>query len=133
MAASMAKATALLLFVCALHCHAATLAAETGPCSDAGLEISTAATGRVVGGQPEYRVTVDNQCTCPLTDVVLSCPGGLPSMEPVNRTLVHVVGGDGILCLVYNGWPIKKGSPVAFTYAWNATLDFAMDNASPQC
>ncbi|KAL6875638.1 hypothetical protein ACP4OV_013151 [Aristida adscensionis] len=136
MAASMAKAIALVLFVCVLLCHeprGSAVAKDQEPCLDTDLKITTAATGRVAGGQPEFRVTVENRCACALSGVVLSCLDGLPSTEPVNRTAIHLVGNDGDLCLVYNGWPITKGSPVTFTYAWNTTLGFTMYNADPRC
>ncbi|CAN6190496.1 unnamed protein product [Urochloa humidicola] len=125
----------LILIVFALLCLASTgaIAKDTEPCQDTDLKISTAPTGKMVRGQPEYRVTVDNQCSCPVSDVVLSCPDGLSSTEPIDRTKIHVVDNRGMLCLVYNGWPIQKGSPVTFTYAWRGTLGFTMYNATPKC
>ncbi|CAL4908550.1 unnamed protein product [Urochloa decumbens] len=132
MAASMAT---LILFICALLCLVPTgaIAKDTDPCQDTDLTITTVPTGRMVRGQPEYKVTVDNQCSCAISDVVLSCPDGLSSTEPVDRTKIHVMDNRGMLCLLYNGWPVKRGSPVTFTYARSGTLGFTMYNATPNC
>ena len=100
---------------------------------DTDLQISTVRTGKIVSGQPEYDVTISNQCSCPVSGVMLSCPDGLSSMEAVDSTRIHMVDNKGMLCLLYNGWPISKGSPVTFTYAWKATLDFTLYNATPRC
>ncbi|CAN6371728.1 unnamed protein product [Urochloa humidicola] len=125
----------LILIIVALLCLVppGAIAKDMEPCLDTDLKITTAPTGKKVGGQPEYRVIIDNQCSCPVSDVVLSCPDGLSSTEPVDRTKIRVVDNTGMLCLVYNGWPIKKGSPVTFTYAGRGTLGFTMYNATPRC
>ncbi|KAL5203570.1 hypothetical protein ABZP36_008441 [Zizania latifolia] len=105
---------------------------EHEQCDPSDIRISTEATGQVVGGQPEYKVTIDNQCVCPQGDVVLSCPNGIPSSaEPVDSSKIHVVTGG--LCLVNNGLQIAKGSPVTFTYAASATIDLTFYGAAPQC
>ncbi|EAY80405.1 hypothetical protein OsI_35582 [Oryza sativa Indica Group] len=115
------KATTLLLLLAAAaaaflcHVHVAVAAADPEPCDPSDITIATVKTGRVVGGLPEFQVTIGNECSCPEGDVVLSCPDGVPA--GVDRSKIHAAGGSDGLCLVNDGLQIVKGSPVVFTYA----------------
>ncbi|KAF0896756.1 hypothetical protein E2562_027281 [Oryza meyeriana var. granulata] len=129
------KATTVLLLAAAAallcHIHRGVVAGEDhGPCDPSDIHITTEKTGRLVGGLPEYRVTIDNECACSEGDVVVSCLDGLPS--GVDRSKIHVVTKDG-LCLVNDGLEIVKGSPVVFTYAANAAIGLIFNNATPRC
>ncbi|KAG8089452.1 hypothetical protein GUJ93_ZPchr0011g28759 [Zizania palustris] len=131
-------ATILLFLVGSLVCSrihgrdAPSVVNDHEQCDPSDIRISTEATGQVVGGQPEYKVTIDNQCVCPQGDVVLSCPDGIPSSaEPVDSSKIHVQTAG--LCLVNDGLPIAKGSPVTFTYAASATIDLTFYGATSQC
>ncbi|CAL5002633.1 unnamed protein product [Urochloa decumbens] len=129
------KMTTLMLFVCALICLVPTGAIASGmdPCQDSDLQISTAPTGKIVGGQSEYLVTIRNQCSCAVSGVVFYCQDGLSSTEPVDKNMIHIVDNKSMLCLVHNGWPIFKGSQVTFTYAWRTPLSFSMYDATTRC
>ncbi|KAF2910138.1 hypothetical protein DAI22_11g079900 [Oryza sativa Japonica Group] len=133
------KATTLLLLLAAaaaaLLCHIH-VAVAAGPgavrvCDPSDITIATVKTGRVVGGLPEFQVTIGNECSCPEGDVVLSCLDGVPA--GVDRSKIHAAGGSDGLCLVNDGLQIVKGSPVVFTYAASAPVSLAFDNASPRC
>ncbi|BAT13274.1 Os11g0224301, partial [Oryza sativa Japonica Group] len=100
-------------------------------CDPSDITIATVKTGRVVGGLPEFQVTIGNECSCPEGDVVLSCLDGVPA--GVDRSKIHAAGGSDGLCLVNDGLQIVKGSPVVFTYAASAPVSLAFDNASPRC
>jgi hypothetical protein len=89
------------------------------------IHFTTAATGRVVGGQPEQEVTVENLCSCPQRGVVVYCDADvLARAGPVDSTKISVLEKDEGLCLVDSGWLMFKGKPVTFTYASNKTLVF---------
>ncbi|EAY80404.1 hypothetical protein EE612_054302 [Oryza sativa] len=131
------KATTLLLLLAAAaaaallcHVHVAVAGEDPEPCDPSDITIATVKTGRVVGGLPEFQVTIGNECSCPEGDVVVSCLDGVPA--GVDRSKIHTAGSDG-LCLVNDGLQIVKGSPVVFTYATSAPISLAFDNASPRC
>uniref|UniRef100_A0A0E0BGW7 LGC1 n=1 Tax=Oryza glumipatula TaxID=40148 RepID=A0A0E0BGW7_9ORYZ len=128
------KATTLLLLAAAAallcHIHGVVAGDDPEPCDPSDITIATVKTGRVVGGLPEFQVTIGNECSCPEGDVVLSCLDGVPA--GVDRSKIHAAGSDG-LCLVNDGLQIVKGSPVVFTYAASAPISLAFDNASPRC
>uniref|UniRef100_A0A0E0BGV8 LGC1 n=1 Tax=Oryza glumipatula TaxID=40148 RepID=A0A0E0BGV8_9ORYZ len=133
------KATTLLLLLaaaaaallCRVHIAVAVAAADPEPCDPSDITIATVKTGRVVGGLPEFQVTIGNECSCPEGDVVLSCLDGVPA--GVDRSKIHAAGGSDGLCLVNDGLQIVKGSPVVFTYAASAPISLAFDNATPRC
>ncbi|BAT13263.1 uncharacterized protein [Oryza sativa Japonica Group] len=133
------KATTLLLLLaaaaaaallCHVHVAVAVAAADPEPCDPSDITIATVKTGRVVGGLPEFQVTIGNECSCPEGDVVLSCLDGVPA--GIDRSKIHAAGSDG-LCLVNDGLQIVKGSPVVFTYAASAPISLAFNAASPRC
>lgn len=127
--ASKAKATTIILFLAAVICCQAQKD-RPGACSLSDLQVSVVKTGKVVEGQPEYRVTITNQCSCPQMSVRVRCDG-LPSVEPVNEGMIRTE--DGGLCLLNDGMPIPTGSPVVFTFAWKTAPDFQPTMAVPHC
>uniref|UniRef100_A0A0E0MDZ8 Uncharacterized protein n=1 Tax=Oryza punctata TaxID=4537 RepID=A0A0E0MDZ8_ORYPU len=121
------KATTLLLLLAAsavLLCHI-----------DGGVAVASPArtrirTRRVIGGLPEFQVTIGNKCSCHEGDVMLSYLDGVPA--DVDRSQIHVAGNDS-LCLINNGLQIVKGSPVVFAYTASVPISLSFDNASPRC
>ncbi|XP_040385088.1 uncharacterized protein LOC121055820 [Oryza brachyantha] len=128
------KAVLLLLAVAAaaLACdiHGAAAAEDSEPCDPSDISITTEKTGRVVGGLPEFRVTIANGCSCPQGDVVVSCLDGVPG--GVDPSKIHVATKDG-LCLVNDGLEIVRGSPVVFTYAATDAISLMFNAATPRC
>ncbi|XP_006657142.1 TPD1 protein homolog 1-like [Oryza brachyantha] len=116
-----------------ISCHAARSGAAiaAGGCQLSDITVTTARTGKVVEGQPEYEVTVANGCACPQNGIRVSCPGGVQSVEPVDESKIRAE--DLGLCLVNDGMPVANGSPVTFTYAWAQPQDFAAAQATPWC
>lgn len=101
-----------------------------GACQLSDVIVTLVPTGRKVAGHPEYRVTFDNQCACAMASITVSCDG-LRSAEPVDESKIRPEAGG--LCLVNDGMPIAKGSPVTFTYAWKTPQSFPVTMAVPQC
>ncbi|CAL4984574.1 unnamed protein product [Urochloa decumbens] len=131
--ASMFKTSVLLVLAALMICsHAGTSnAMQYGDaCRLSDIHVSTAKTGKVVGGQPEYRVTIENICDCGQWTVVVAC-NGLKSTEPVDQTKIFS-RGDGT-CVVNAGNLISRGSPVVFTYAWNEPQAFTPTFAITRC
>uniref|UniRef100_A0ACD5ZW86 Uncharacterized protein n=1 Tax=Avena sativa TaxID=4498 RepID=A0ACD5ZW86_AVESA len=124
----MTKVTIFLLVAALLICHLHIGDAKTCKLSD--IQISAAKTGKLVEGQSEYKVTIDNRCSCPQAGVKLRCLN-FPSVEPVDGSKIRRVGSQ--LCLVANGGPITPGSPVTFTYAWKTPQEFTVVSANPRC
>ncbi|XP_062182091.1 uncharacterized protein LOC133886391 [Phragmites australis] len=123
------NATVLLLVLAALACCHAGAAGngEQGGCQLSDIKVSQEKTRKVVEGQPEYRVTIENLCPCPQAYVNVHC-NGLPSVEPIDSSKIKV---EDELCMVAS--EMFKGSPVTFTYAWKTPQDFAVVSAEPQC
>ncbi|KAF0895098.1 hypothetical protein E2562_006805 [Oryza meyeriana var. granulata] len=122
------KATVLSLFFLAAllyHVHRGEAA-----CALSDIHVSVQRTGKLVEGQAEYQVTVDNACSCPQSGVTVRCLG-LSTVEPVDKSKISVI--DGQNCLVAGGAAIARGATVSFTYAWKTPQDFAVVSAKPQC
>ncbi|KAL5200778.1 hypothetical protein ABZP36_021981 [Zizania latifolia] len=124
----MAKAAVFLFLAAVISSRGARAG---GGCQLSDIRVSVAETGKVVEGQPEYEVTVDNGCSCPQNGIRVSCPGGVQSVEPVDESKIRAE--DGGLCLINDGMPVAKGSPVTFTYAWKEPQDFTVVQATPRC
>ncbi|KAF8739386.1 hypothetical protein HU200_013871 [Digitaria exilis] len=87
-------------------------------------------TGKVVEGQREYRVTIKNKCSCPQADVKVRC-FGVNSVEPLDKSKIRPLDSD--LCIITDGKPITKGTPVIFTYAFQTPQSFPVISAKPRC
>lgn len=125
------KVASILFFAAAalICCHAVT--DRPGACKPSDIHVSVVRTGKTVAGQPEYQVTIDNQCSCAQASVRVGCVGGLTSAEPVDTSKIRPESDGG--CLVNDGMPIAKGSPVKFTYASKTQESFPVTMAVPHC
>ncbi|GJN32703.1 hypothetical protein PR202_gb21225 [Eleusine coracana subsp. coracana] len=126
-----AKVT-IILFLCAAaqaYCHAAT--DHPGTCNVSDIHVTEVPTGKVVGGQPEYRVTFDNQCSCPIAFIEVQCVPYLPSTEPVDQRKIRYVASG--MCVLNDKLPLSRGSPVTFNYAWKTPPSFNVTSGVPQC
>ncbi|KAL6659880.1 hypothetical protein ACP70R_002709 [Stipagrostis hirtigluma subsp. patula] len=125
-----AKAAIILFLVALVGCRA--VADRPGACKLSDIHVSATPTGKKVAGQPEFRVIFENHCSCPQASVRVSCPHGLRSIEPFDKSKLRMEAGW--VCLVNDGLPIAKGSPVIFVYAWNSPQDFLpVLSAVPHC
>ncbi|WOL12624.1 hypothetical protein Cni_G21391 [Canna indica] len=94
---------------------------QGAPCSLSDITIHQTKTGGIVEGKPEYEVLVSNNCKCLQSKVVLRCYG-LSSVEPVNRRAIRPL--DEEKCIVGDGRPLSRGTPIKFKYAWMTPQDF---------
>ncbi|KAH0466891.1 hypothetical protein IEQ34_004129 [Dendrobium chrysotoxum] len=100
------------------------------PCSLSNIVISQAATGKIVEGMREFKVVISNNCYCAQSQVIVRC-FGLSSVEPVDRSAIVPLNSEN--CLVKNGGPITKTSPVIFKYAWKTPQDFPLVSSNVRC
>ncbi|XP_072958824.1 protein TAPETUM DETERMINANT 1-like [Typha angustifolia] len=103
---------------------------EGGACMATDITVTQSRTGRVVEGKPEYVVSVRNKCRCAQSKVVLRCYG-LSSVEAVDPRAIRPV--DEERCVLGNGRPISKGTPVRFKYAWTTPQDFPLVSSLIHC
>jgi len=126
-----ARAGVLLVVVAAVTCcfHARTGNAQQigGWCQLSDIKVSQEKTGKVVQGQPEYRVTFENLCECPEDYVDVRC-NRLPSVEPIDSRQIKVMDE---LCMLAT--TLFRGSNISFTYAWNTPQDFTVVSATSRC
>ncbi|GJN25168.1 hypothetical protein PR202_gb12961 [Eleusine coracana subsp. coracana] len=127
----MAKVAVVLFLTAAalVSCHAVT--DRPGACKLSDIHVSVAPTGKTVAAQPQYLVTIDNQCNCSQISVRVGCPGGLSSAEPLDTSKIRPEQGGN--CLVNDDMPISKGSPITFTYASKTPQSFPVTMAVPHC
>lgn len=101
-------------------------------CTGSDIAVNLVKTGSVVEGDPEYEVTVSNNCEkCTAVNVHVQC-FGLNSVEPVNKTAIRPEAGTD-RCIVNDGKPISQGSPVKFKYAWLTPQDFPVVSYEFKC
>ena len=98
-----------------------------GTCHLSDIKVSQEKTGKVVQGQPEYRVTFENLCECPQDYVDVRC-NRLPSVEPIDSKQIKVMDE---LCMLAT--TLFKGSNISFTYAWKTPQDFTVVSATSRC
>ncbi|TVU32531.1 hypothetical protein EJB05_24262 [Eragrostis curvula] len=127
--AYMAKALILLILAVLLRFHAEAGGAHGG-CLLSDILVSQEATGKIVEGQREYRVTIENKCACPQADVKVRC-NGVGTVEDIDTSKIRPV--DREFCIISNGKPLIKGLPVIFTYAFQTPQSFPVVNATPRC
>ncbi|KAF7144943.1 hypothetical protein RHSIM_Rhsim04G0091300 [Rhododendron simsii] len=84
-------------------------------CTQRNIEVFEKRSGREIKGQPEWLVTVTNNCTCTQTGIVLRCRY-FSTTENVDTSLL-VPTRDG-MCLLKGGQPVKPYETVKFSYAW---------------
>jgi len=84
-------------------------------CSLNNINIGTVRSGREISGQPEWNVTVTNNCRCAQSQIKLSCMG-FQTVESVDPS-IFVKNGD--TCLLINGNSLEASASVHFSYAWD--------------
>nr|CAB3446437.1 unnamed protein product [Digitaria exilis] len=124
-----AKANILLFLAAIIGFHVQTGDAANG-CQLSDILILQENTGKVVEGQREYRVTIKKKCSCPQADVKVRC-FGVNSVEPLDKSKIRPLDSD--LCIITDGKPITKGTPVIFTYAFQTPQSFPVISAKPRC
>ncbi|ESW17437.1 hypothetical protein PHAVU_007G239600 [Phaseolus vulgaris] len=84
-------------------------------CSLNNINIGTSRSGREIGGQPEWNVSVINNCSCQQSEIKLSCKG-FQSSESIDPSILSMEGDS---CLLISGNPMKGFDTVNFSYAWD--------------
>ncbi|KAJ4835930.1 hypothetical protein Tsubulata_039734 [Turnera subulata] len=108
MAALIESSVAILLF-CLLFTKA------FGACTLDNINIGTVRSGREIRGQPEWNVTVINNCPCPQSQIKLSCVG----FQSATNVDPSIFLKQDDLCLLINGNPLQPFASVSFSYAWD--------------
>ncbi|XP_056691374.1 TPD1 protein homolog 1A-like [Spinacia oleracea] len=98
-------------------------------CGVSDIKVTTERTRNIVEGQPEYAVTISNNCSCAQSGVYLRCLG-FSTVLPVNPKVMKVKGDS---CLINNGRPIVKGKPVSFKYSFLTPTDLAPQRSQISC
>ncbi|CAO2141733.1 unnamed protein product [Urochloa humidicola] len=124
-----AKTSLIVVLAAVILSHARTGSAQQigGTCQLSDIKVTQEKTGKLVQGQPEYRVTFENLCECPQDYVDVRC-NRLPSLEPIDSTQIKVMDE---LCML--AMTLFKGSKISFTYAWQTPQDFAVVSATSRC
>ncbi|KAK1281610.1 hypothetical protein QJS10_CPB22g00525 [Acorus calamus] len=105
--------------------------ARTGRCGPADIVVKQTKTGKIVEGQAEYAVTVSNRCGwCAQSMVLVKC-FGLNTVKVVDPRVLRPVDSEN--CVVNDGRPITRGSPVVFKYAWMTPSDFKVVKSMLRC
>ena len=76
--------------------------------------------GIEIKGKPKYDVLLFNNCTCPVSKVLLSCKGFQSTLK-VDPTILQP---EGDVCILSGGNPITPQVAIRFSYAWDPTFDF---------
>ncbi|KAK3153286.1 hypothetical protein QOZ80_2BG0170250 [Eleusine coracana subsp. coracana] len=126
----MAKASILLILAVLVRFHVQAGGAQDGYCQLSDIVISQETTGKIVGGQQEYRVTIENKCVCPQSDVKVRCYR-ISTVEDIDTSKIRPL--DREYCIIANGKPLIKGSPIIFTYAFQTPQSFPVVTAKPRC
>ncbi|WVZ51697.1 hypothetical protein U9M48_002812 [Paspalum notatum var. saurae] len=123
----MAKATGLFFFLGALLCqlHGGD-AQQFCPASDISFTVDK--TGLFYDGQPEYRVTFQTQCPCPMVAVHVTCDGVDGSAAALDASKVEVDDG---MCVLKQ--PVVPGTPFWFNYALAAPVNFRVFSGHSDC
>ncbi|KAK9271614.1 hypothetical protein L1049_001977 [Liquidambar formosana] len=74
-------------------------------CELSSIKIQTAKTGRVVEGNPEFKVVISNTCHCAQSDLILRCLG-FSSVETVDPAIFKQLNPED--CLINNAKAIKE-------------------------
>jgi len=96
-----------------------------GKCSLRDIVVNQAKTGHILGGKPEWTVSITNECACPQSNVQLNCKG-FQTAEIVQPSLLKILGD---ICLLNAGQPIQKDA-IIFNYAWDT--QFSLNPISSQ-
>jgi hypothetical protein len=97
-------------------------------CGKSDITFEVRKTGNVVAKQPEYEVSIETSCSCPLKDVRVWCGGLEDSAVPLDASKVEVDDG---MCVLKQ--PVAKSAPVVFKYSCEVPVHFRVFNAAPDC
>ncbi|XP_031479870.1 uncharacterized protein LOC116250381 [Nymphaea colorata] len=102
-------------------------------CSSSDIRITQTGTGQVIQGKPEWKVSVEKECSCNAYGLNLVCTG-FQTVEPIDPALFRVSPSNPSFCVVFNGLPLPP-SPggVTFTYAWDTQYHFALASVLFKC
>ncbi|KAM4080203.1 hypothetical protein ACB094_09G174200 [Castanea mollissima] len=84
----------------------------------------------VVQQKPVWNVTINLDCPCTLTDLVLSS-NGFQTVLPLDPTVIVQSGNQ--LQVTANGGTIAPHSNTAFAYAWDTSFSFNPVSGQPNC
>ncbi|KAL2907081.1 Protein TAPETUM DETERMINANT 1 [Bienertia sinuspersici] len=98
-------------------------------CGVSNIKVTTKRTGTTIEGQPQYSVTVTNNCPCAQSRVYLRCIG-FSTVQPINPTVLKVKGDS---CLLNNGRPISKGRSISFKYSFLQPTDLVPQRSEISC
>ncbi|XP_039123571.1 TPD1 protein homolog 1-like [Dioscorea cayenensis subsp. rotundata] len=123
---------ASFLLVCILHQGNAHTITEdfTPPCSINNITVVQKQTSQIIQGNPQYQVTVANDCICTQSAVLVYCTG-FNSFDQVDPKVFRS-NGDGE-CIVNDGQPVISGSPTSFTYAQTPAADLTAASSIVSC
>ncbi|XP_042489257.1 uncharacterized protein LOC122069337 [Macadamia integrifolia] len=96
-------------------------------CSLKSLTVSQDKTGKMVGGEAEYEVTVSNTCYCTQTSVTLSCPG-FSAVKSIDTSVLTV---NGNTCTLTQ--PLYGSKSVSFKYASGTPFTFTLASSQIAC
>nr|XP_011459159.1 PREDICTED: uncharacterized protein LOC105349891 [Fragaria vesca subsp. vesca] len=102
---------------------------ESYRCTLSNLKVTQSATGKVVHGQPEWKVTITNDCQCTQLYIKISSPG-FQTVEPIAPSILNK-SGDGYS--LHSGYPIYGFKDFSFTYAWATKFTFTPTNSQIAC
>lgn len=112
-----------------MKCCPFTFAGYSYKCGVSNIKVTTKRTGTTVEGQPQYAVTITNNCPCAQSRVYLRCLG-FSTVQPVNPRVFKVKGDS---CLLNNGRPIVSGRPVSFKYSFLQPTDLVPQRSEISC
>ena len=98
-------------------------------CSSGEFTVSQTQTGKTVGMQPEWKVTISNRCACSQSEVKLSCDG-FQTVETIESSVLAKTGGE---CLINNGEPVAPFSEFSYNYAWHTWFPFSPLSSQVNC
>ncbi|CAO2831252.1 unnamed protein product [Amaranthus hypochondriacus] len=98
-------------------------------CGVSNIKVTTKRTGTTIEGQPQYAVTISNNCPCKQSSVYLRCLG-FSTVQPVHPSLLKIKGDS---CLINNGRPIIKGKPFSFKYSFLQPTDLVPLRSQISC
>ncbi|KAL5786019.1 hypothetical protein ACOSQ2_008411 [Xanthoceras sorbifolium] len=84
-------------------------------CTLNDIHVGGARTGNMVGGKPEWKVTVSNGCKCRQYNIELACKG-FQTTEPVD---ISILNKQGDTCLFLSGNPLEGTNSITFYYSWD--------------
>ena len=91
-----------------------------GQCPPGSISISQSSTGAGIETKLEWKVIINNDSPCIISDLKLDCAG----FQTVKRVDPSILSKSGSVCLVNSGGPINPHAKLSFTYAWENSFPF---------